>query len=86
MVEAGTVVVEVELFVRWSAARTDEGDKGAGRGSVTVFDTDRIPCSPSTRARNVAIAHPPTRRPLRRIPSSMLDNELSQNKYVLNHG
>jgi len=84
--DALATVVDVEVLVRCNAARTEDGDSGAGRWSVTEFDTDRIPCSPRTSASNVASAQPPTRSPLRRIPSSIVDHCPSQNKRALNHG
>jgi len=80
-----TVVVEDDVLERCKAARTDEGDRGGGRWVVTESDTDRTPCSPSTRASNVAIAQPPTRRPLRRIRLSMVDTGLKQHKPALIH-
>jgi hypothetical protein len=80
-----TVVVEEDVLERCKAARTDEGDRGGGRWAVTEFETDRTPCSPSTRASNVAIAQPPTRSPLRRIRSSMVDAGLKQHKPALIH-
>jgi hypothetical protein len=51
---------------RCTAAFTDAGDKGAGLVLVTEFETDRMPCRPSTSASIVATAQPPTSNPLRR--------------------
>jgi len=80
-----TVVVDEDVLERCSAARTDEGDSGGGRCVVTEFETDRTPWRPSTSASNVAIAQPPTRRPLRRIRPSMVDAGLGQHKPALIH-